>query len=165
MIQKTERRPIGSPLRLWRCMFLFKVEAVTDELVAAFERLVPQLTLNNPPPARDDLNALIHSAASMLLAVRHSDETGPIVGALSLTVYRVPTGIRAIIEDVIVDEAARGLGIGEALIRRALELAREAGASGVALTSNPRREAANRLYQRMGFTRRETNAYMYKFEK
>jgi len=75
----------------------------------------------------------------------------------------VPTGIRSIIEDVIVDEAARGQGTGEALTRRALEIAKEGGAAHVTLTSNPRREAANRLYQRMGFIRRETNAYIYKF--
>jgi ribosomal protein S18 acetylase RimI-like enzyme len=82
-----------------------------------------------------------------------------------LTVYRVPTGVRAILEDVIVDESLRGQGIGEALVGRALEIARERGAGGVSLTSNPRRDAANRLYSRMGFVRRETNAYYYKFNR
>ena len=144
-------------------MFLYQAKDVTDELVESFQRLVPQLTNNNPPPARDDLLSLIQSECSTLLMARHPDERGEIVGALCLTVYRVPTGIRAIIEDVIVDESVRGRGIGEALVRRGLEIAREKGASGVALTSNPKREAANRLYQRMGFTKRETNAYMYKF--
>lgn len=96
----------------------------------------------------------------MLFLARADD--GVIVGALSLTVYRVPTGIRSIIEDVIVDESARGQGIGEALIRRALETAKEADATHVTLTSNPKREAANRLYQKMGFIKRETNAYIYK---
>ncbi|HVN15148.1 MAG TPA: GNAT family N-acetyltransferase [Anaerolineales bacterium] len=144
-------------------MFLYQAKDVTDELVDSFQRLVPQLTNNNPPPTRDDLLALVQSECSTLLMARHPDERGEIVGALCLTVYRVPTGIRAIIEDVIVDESVRGRGIGEALVRRGLEIAREKGASGVALTSNPKREAANRLYQRMGFTKRETNAYMYKF--
>jgi len=92
------------------------------------------------------------------------DARGRIIGALTLAVYRVPTGIRSIIEDVIVDEAARGQGIGEALTRRALEIAKEAGAAHVTLTSNPIREAANRLYLRVGFKKRETNAYQYKFE-
>jgi ribosomal protein S18 acetylase RimI-like enzyme len=82
---------------------------------------------------------------------------------LTLVVYRVPTGIRARIEDVVVDEAMRGKGIGEALMRHALHMAREAGADGVALTSNPRREAANRLYQRLGFHPWQTNLYFYKF--
>jgi ribosomal protein S18 acetylase RimI-like enzyme len=91
------------------------------------------------------------------------DARGRIIGALTLAVYRVPTGIRSIIEDVIVDKSARGQGIGEALTRRALVVAKEAGAAHVTLTSNPRREAANRLYQRMGFAKRETNAYIYRF--
>jgi ribosomal protein S18 acetylase RimI-like enzyme len=119
------------------------------------------LTDNNPPPALDLLTALVKSESSTLLVARADD--GPILGAASLTVYLVPTGIRAIIEDVIVDSSARGQGIGEALVTRCLELARGKGAPAVTLTSNPKREAANRLYQRMGFTRRETNAYVYKF--
>lgn len=146
-------------------MFIYPAEEVTDELVAAFNRLVPQLTSNNPPPTRDELSALVRSESSTLLAARHPDERGQIVGALCLTVYRAPTGVRAVIEDVIVDQGARGKGIGEALLRRALDLARQTGTDGVVLTSNPRREAANRLYQRLGFTRRETNAYIYKFVK
>ncbi len=144
-------------------MFFFQAEDVTDELLEAFQRLVPQLTNNNPPPARDDLLALIRSGCSTLLMARHPDARGYIAGALCLTVYRVPTGVRAVIEDVIVDKSARGQGIGEALVRRGLEIARGKGASGVTLTSNPKREAANRLYQRMGFAKRETNAYLFKF--
>lgn len=144
-------------------MFFFQAEDVTDELVESFQRLVPQLTDSNPPPARDDLLALVRSGCSTLLMARRPDQRGEIVGVLCLTVYRVPTGIRAVIEDVIVDESVRGRGIGEALVRRGLEIAREKGASGVTLTSNPKREAANRLYQRMGFARRETNTYIFKF--
>ncbi len=142
---------IGQPVR------------VTQELWEAFQRLIPQLTSNNPPPTKEALAALLSSESSVLLVARWPDQQGRIVGAASLTVYRVPTGIRAIIEDVIVDESARGRGIGEALVRRLLQLARDRGASGVALTSNPRREAANRLYLRMGFVRRETNSYYYRF--
>lgn len=135
--------------------------AATDELVQAFQRLVPQLTNNNPPPSLDLLAALVGSEASTLLIARADD--GSILGAAALTVYLVPTCTRAIIEDVIVDGSARGQGIGEALVRRCLEIAREKGAPAVTLTSNPKREAANRLYQRMGFLRRETNAYVFKF--
>ena len=140
-----------------------RIEIVTEataELEAAFQRLVPQLTNNNPPPTLDDLAALLRESASTLLVAR--DEKNQIVGALTLTVYRVPTGIRSIIEDVIVDESARGQGIGESLMRRGIELAREKGASNIALTSNPLREAANKLYLRMGFKKRETNAYQMK---
>jgi ribosomal protein S18 acetylase RimI-like enzyme len=144
-------------------MFVVRVTAVTDELVAAFERLVPQLKVSFPSPTRRDLEALISSGSSILLVARYPDELAAIAGILTLIVYRVPTGIRARIEDVVVDEAMRGHGIGEALVRRALNMAREVGADGVALTSNPKREAANRLYQRLGFQPWQTNLYFYKF--
>jgi ribosomal protein S18 acetylase RimI-like enzyme len=144
-------------------MLLERVTIINEELREAFQRLIPQLTNNNPPPSRDDLDDLARSESSILLIARSPGNHGPIVGAANLTVYRVPTGIRAIIEDVIVDESARGQGIGEALVQRLLDIARERGAKGVSLTSNPKREAANRLYQRMGFNRRETNSYYFKF--
>lgn len=133
-----------------------------EELYEAFQRLVPQLTQNNPPPTQEELAALINEPSSTLMLARN--ESGQIVGALSLTVYRVPTGVRSIIEDVIVDVSARGQGIGEALMQRAIETAREKGASNIALTSNPLRVAANALYLKMGFQKRETNAYQMKFE-
>jgi ribosomal protein S18 acetylase RimI-like enzyme len=144
-------------------MLLERVTAVNEELWEAFQGLTPQLTTNNPPPSREDLEDLVRSESSILLIARNPGNQQPIVGAANLTIYRVPTGIRAIIEDVIVDESARGQGIGEALVQRLLEIARERGAKGVSLTSNPKREAANRLYQRMGFNRRETNSYYFKF--
>jgi ribosomal protein S18 acetylase RimI-like enzyme len=136
-------------------------QSASDELLDAFQRLIPQLTQNNPPPTRTDLAALLKSKSSTLLIAR--DNNDEIIGALSLTVYRVPTGIRSIIEDVVVDESARGRGIGEALMRRALEIAKEQGAAHVTLTSNSKREAANQLYLKIGFKKRETNAYIYKF--
>lgn len=131
-----------------------------DELYEAFQRLVPQLTQNNPPPTREDLSALINEPSSTLLLARNPN--GQIIGALNLTVYRVPTGIRSIIEDVIVDVSARGQGIGEALMQNAIEIARKKGAKNIALTSNPMRVAANKLYIKMGFEKRETNAYQMK---
>jgi ribosomal protein S18 acetylase RimI-like enzyme len=137
----------------------------TEELWDALQRLIPQLTANHPPPSRDALAALLGSQASRLLIARLPDAQGPVLGAATLTIYRVPTGIRAMIEDVIVDESARGQGIGEALVRRALALAREAGAGGVSLTSNPMRLTANKLYQKIGFVRRQTNAYQYFFDR
>jgi ribosomal protein S18 acetylase RimI-like enzyme len=143
-------------------MQIERVEQATDELLQAMHRLVPQLTSNNPPPSLEDLQALLASESSVLFVAR--ERSGHITGAASVTVYRVPTGIRAIIEDVIVDQANRGQGIGEQLVRRALEEARARGAPAVTLTSNPGREAANRLYRRMGFHLRQTNAYVYKFE-
>src|SRR5580700_1932265 len=127
---------------------------VSDELVAAVGRLVGQLSLSAPPPTRAELEAIVTSPATRLL-VAHDD--GDLVGMLTLAVFRIPTGVRAWIEDVVVDGAARGRGVGEALSRRALALAEGAGAKTVELTSRPSREAANRLYRRLGFEIRETN--------
>lgn len=131
-----------------------------DELYEAFQRLVPQLTQNNPPPTQEDLVALISETSSTLLLAR--SDNGQIIGALSLTVYRVPTGIRSIIEDVIVDVSARGQGVGEALMQYAVDLAREKRAKNISLTSNPMRVAANKLYLKLGFEKRDTNAYQMK---
>jgi len=125
-----------------------------EELAAAFAHLVPQLSSSSPPPTRDQLAEMIASPATTVFLAR--SEHGTIVGTLTLVVFRIPTAIRAWIEDVVVDEAARGSGAGEALNRTALDTARKLG-----LTSRPSREAANRLYQRLGFKRRETNVYRY----
>jgi ribosomal protein S18 acetylase RimI-like enzyme len=144
-------------------MIIARITAVTDELAGAFEHLLPQLKPSFPPLSRREMEALVSSTSSILLIARYPDDNSPIVGLLTLIVYRVPTGIRARVEDVVVDEALRGKGIGEALMRHALNMAREAGADGVALTSNARREAANRLYQRLGFKPWQTNLYFYKF--
>jgi ribosomal protein S18 acetylase RimI-like enzyme len=137
------------------------VTCMDEELHLAFQRLVPLLTNNNPPPSRNDLIALVQDKASTLMIAR--DEQGLIVGTLTLAMYRAPTGIRSVIEDVVVDESTRGHGIGEALMKRAIDLAREKGAKNISLTSNPMREAANRLYLRVGFRKRETNIYQIKF--
>jgi ribosomal protein S18 acetylase RimI-like enzyme len=136
---------------------LEEVHAVNDELVEAWERLIGQLSRSAPAPSREQLEEIVASPATRLLVAR--DEAGTIVGSLTLAVFRIPTGVRAWIEDVVVDEAARGKGIGAALTREALRLASEAGARTVDLTSRPDREAANRLYQAVGFERRETNVY------
>jgi ribosomal protein S18 acetylase RimI-like enzyme len=134
-----------------------QVTEITPDVVAAFARLIPQLSSSNPPPGADELEALVASDASTLLVA--VDDDGTVVGSLTLVVFRIPTAVRAWIEDVVVDETARGRGIGEALNREALERARRAGAATVDLTSRPSREAANRLYQRLGFQRRDTNIY------
>jgi ribosomal protein S18 acetylase RimI-like enzyme len=134
---------------------------VDSELVLAFERLIPQLSSSNPPPGPDALAAMIASDASIVLVARDDELGGAVVGSLTLVVFRIPTGVRAWIEDVVVDDSARGKGVGEALNRAALDRARAEGATTVDLTSRPSREAANRLYQRIGFVPRETNVYRY----
>lgn len=144
-------------------MFIERVIAVTDDLLAAFARLMPQLTPNWPPPSRDLLERLVASECALLLAARWPDAGGPIVGVGALAIVLAPSGAHARIEDVVVDSTLRGKGIGEALTRALLEQARQAGVKYVALTSNPRREAANALYQKVGFKRWETNVYRYDF--
>jgi ribosomal protein S18 acetylase RimI-like enzyme len=132
--------------------------AVTDEVVDAMKRLIPQLSSSNPPPDRAELEEIVASPATTLFVARHSDR---IVGALTLVAFRVPTGVRTRIEDVVVDETLRGRRVGERLSETALEAARGLGARSTDLTSRPSREAANRLYARMGFERRESNVYRY----
>lgn len=131
----------------------------TEELRAGIARILPQLS-SSPPPDLEALAAITADPDSSLFIARLD---GEIVGSLTLVLYRIPTGLKAWIEDVVVDEAARGHGIGELLNRAALDDAKARGAKGVSLTSRPSREAANRLYQRIGFTSRETNVYRYDF--
>jgi ribosomal protein S18 acetylase RimI-like enzyme len=142
-------------------MHIEQIREATDEYVAALARLVPQLTTSVPPPSREQVTQMVTSPAIVQLIARDPECDGWIVGTLTLAMFRIPTGLRAWIEDVIVDTGSRGKGVGEALTRAALEKAREAGARTVDLTSRPSREAANRLYVRVGFVRRETNTYRY----
>lgn len=139
-------------------MQIIEVSEVTDDLVSAFERLIPQLSSSNPPPSKEALAEIAASEACHLLV---AVEDGYVHGSLTLVVFPIPTAQRAWIEDVVVDGEARGKGVGAALNERALDLARELGCSTVDLTSRPSREAANRLYQRLGFQLRETNVYRY----
>lgn len=132
---------------------------VDDELVDAFAALVPQLSRSAPAPGPAELGAIVHSPATVLLVARDGD--GRIVGSLTLAVFRIPTGVRAWIEDVVVDDGVRGGGVGSALVKAAIERAEAAGARTVDLTSRPDREIANRLYVRMGFAPRTTNVYRY----
>ena len=129
------------------------------DLVSAFARLVPHLSKSSPPPDADELAEILAHPGSTLFVARSDD--GVIVGTLTLVVFRIPTGLRAWIEDVIADPAASGQGIGAALSQAALDKARELGCKTVDLTSRPSREAANHIYKKLGFELRETNAYRY----
>ena len=132
---------------------------VTPELVEAFGRLIPQLSSSNPPPSETELAELVASPATTVFLAR--SEAGTVEGTLTLCVFRIPTGIRAWIEDVVVDDAARGQGAGKALTLAAVDEAARLGARTVDLTSRPSRDAANRLYQSLGFQLRDTNVYRY----
>lgn len=140
-----------------------EVIEVDDELVAAFVRLTPQLSSSSPAPSADQLAAIVASPATVLFIARDID-SGEIVGSLTLALFRIPTGMRAWIEDVVVEETARGKGVGETLNKAALDRARREGAKTVDLTSRPSRDVANRLYKRIGFEPRETNVYRYNLD-
>lgn len=132
----------------------------TPEIVEAVGRLLPLLSRSAPAPSTEQVADIITSPATTLFVAREGED-GPIVGTLTLVVFRIPTGVRAWIEDVIVAEEARGRGCGEVLSRAAVDVARSQGAVTVDLTSRPSREAANRLYERIGFVKRDTNVYRF----
>lgn len=135
-----------------------EVHEVSQELVEAMTRLMPQLSSSHPAPTEAQLVEIVNSPATVLFVA--SDESG-IVGVLTLVVFRIPTGLRTRIEDVVVDRTVRGNRVGQRLSEAALGRARKLGAVSTDLTSRPSRSAANRLYQRMGFEQRESNVYRY----
>lgn len=133
---------------------------VDDGVVGALARLLPELSSSAPAPGRSLLERIVDSPVTSLFVAR--DERAAIVGTLTLAIFEIPTGVRAWIEDVVVDPKARGAGVGTALVAGALEAARSRGARTVDLTSRPQREAANRLYLRCGFELRATNVYRFR---
>ncbi len=142
-------------------MAVFEIEtitAITPSTAGSIAQLVGQLSASAKAPTQDELETIVNAPGTVLLAGRQS---GNLVGMLTLVTFAIPTGVRAIIEDVVVDEQYRGQGVAQALTREALVLAEAAGARTVDLTSRPSREAANRLYQKLGFQKRDSNVYRY----
>lgn len=135
------------------------VGQVTDELVRACRRLLPQLSSSAAPLGADDLVRIANHQANTLFVARSQ---GDLVGMLTLVTFPLPSGLRARIEDVVVDQDARGQGVGTALTMAALGLAQQMGARNVDLTSRASRVAANRLYQQLGFQLRDSNVYRYR---
>jgi ribosomal protein S18 acetylase RimI-like enzyme len=135
-----------------------RVVEADDEAVGAFARLVPQLSSAEPPDTTR-LGSILAQPGTVVLFARGSDRV--IEGTLTLVIVTMPTGRRALIEDVVVDAPFRGRGVASALVRQALEIADTAGCQAVDLTSRPSRVEANALYARLGFARRETNVYRY----
>ena len=135
------------------------LRTVDDDVVEAFARLVPQLSSSSSAPDEAELKAIVTSDGTVIFVARLD---GRIVGSLTFVTFRIPTGMKAWIEDVVVDESVRGRGVGELLNRAALGEARRRSIDSVSLTSRPSRDAANRLYQRIGFEPRETNVYRYR---
>jgi ribosomal protein S18 acetylase RimI-like enzyme len=133
-----------------------KAQFATTELLTGLNRLLPQLSSSAPPLTSDDLDAMVHSESATLFVAM---DDGVVVGTLTLVVFSIPTGRRAWVEDVVVDENARGAGIGRQLTVAAVEDARLRGVRSIDLTSRPAREVANAMYVKLGFELRETNVY------
>ena len=138
-----------------------EIEEYSPDVLDALKILLPQLSKNAALPSMDLTKRIVESDATRLLFARQEEH---ILGMLTIVIFPIPTGVRAWIEDVVVDESGRGMGVGEALSEHALMLARSEGAKTVDLTSRPSREAANRLYQRIGFVSRDTNVYRFEID-
>ncbi|XCB30542.1 GNAT family N-acetyltransferase [Arcanobacterium hippocoleae] len=147
------------------------IENASPELENAFAKLIPQLSKSSAPMNIEQLETFLAQDNIYLLGYFSEntgdsndgthDKTRKLLGMLTLVTFEIPTGWRAWIEDVVVDEAARGQGAGQKLVEAAVDLANKIGAKSIDLTSRPSREAANRLYQRCGFAMRETNIYRF----
>jgi ribosomal protein S18 acetylase RimI-like enzyme len=135
------------------------VDRPSKELTEAFRRLLPQLSTHPPEDVAAHLLRVLASGATRLLVAR--DESGHIVGTLTLVIFAIPSGTRAWIEDVVVDEGARGKGVGSSLLRDALERATAEGVKSIDLTSRASRIDANRLYEQLGFVRRDSTVYRF----
>ena len=138
------------------------VTEVTESLTDAYRELIPQLSSSSSPPTGEALQRIIESDSAQILIAEN--ENGEILGTMTIIIFQIPTGIRAWIEDVVVDSSVRGKGIGKKLNLAALELAKQAGAKTVDLTSRPARQEANQLYRSIGFAERETHVYRFSFE-
>ncbi len=156
-------QPLAARLPTGADVVIEEVAETSPEVVAAIQRLVPQLSRNAAVPTEAELAEIVTSPATVLFVARDRS-TGEIIGTLTLALFRIPTGVRAWIEDVVVAESGRRRGVGEALTRAAIDRAEAAGARTVDLTSRASREAANRLYRRVGFQQRDTNVYRYSRE-
>lgn len=137
-------------------MKIYKLITVTDEVVRAFEKLIPQLAPDCTLPSKEDLQAIVDSNHTILFMAEEHNE---LLGTLTLVLNKIPTGNKVWIEDVVVDSSARGKGVGEALIQFAVAYVKDQNITSINLTSSPDRVAANKLYQKLGFIKRQTNVY------
>lgn len=137
-------------------MKIYKLITVTDEVVHAFEKLIPQLAPDCTLPSKEDLQAIVDSNHTILFMAEEHNE---LLGTLTLVLNKIPTGNKVWIEDVVVDSSARGKGVGEALIQFAVAYVKDQNITSINLTSSPDRVAANKLYQKLGFIKRQTNVY------
>jgi ribosomal protein S18 acetylase RimI-like enzyme len=140
-------------------MHTTEIKSYADAVLDALNDLLPQLSASPRRLTEDELIEIIQSDTTRLLM---AEEDNRYIGSLTLVVFRIPSGTRARIEDLVVQETARGRGVGRALVQKALEMAKALGAEAVDLTTHPSREAANALYKKLGFVRRDTHVYRRK---
>ena len=138
-------------------MKIIQPKEITEEILIAFKLLIHQLSPNKKSPSKKDLEEIVNSENSILFIAK--DENEEITGTLTLLINRIPTGQKVWIEDVVVDNKFRGKGIGQKLTQHAIDYAIKKGIKEINLTSNPARIVGNKLYQKLGFIKRETNVY------
>lgn len=135
-----------------------EVKSRSDDLLPAIQRLLDQLSRKTHTITAKKLKSIIDSKDTHLFIAREL-ENSVICGMACIVFYHIPTGLKARIEDVAVDLQYRGYGLGRKLTEHTIQLARDLGAESVDLTSHASRQAANQLYQKLGFKPRETNVY------
>ena len=140
---------------------IIEINTYSAEYHEAMQRFLDQLTTHPMTVTETMFRQLIDSENSHLFFLM---KEGQIAGMLTVGIYYSPTGGKAWIEDVVVDEAFRGQGLSKRLVAHAIEFTQSKQIPLLMLTSNPKRIAANKLYQAMGFGRKETNVYRMKFE-
>jgi ribosomal protein S18 acetylase RimI-like enzyme len=138
---------------------IYELSSADGKTLRAVNELIPQLSQSASLMNEIQLRQLVESEATKLFFAQDKEV---VLGMLSLVIFPIPTGTKAWVEDVVVSQTARGKGVGVALMNHALAVAKDAGAKSVDLTSRPSREVANKLYQKLGFTARETNVYRLK---
>ena len=139
---------------------IIKINTYSQEYHEAMQRFLDQLTTNPMTLTEAMCRQLLDSDNSHLFFLVKDEQ---IAGMLTVGIYHSPTGGKAWIEDVVVDESFRGQGLSKLLVAHAIEFTKSMGIPSLMLTSNPKRIAANKLYQAMGFERKETNVYRMKF--
>ena len=138
---------------------IIEIQTYSQEYHEAMQRFLDQLTTNPMTLTEDMCRQLFDSENSHLFFLMKDEQ---IAGMLTVGIYHSPTGGKAWIEDVVVDESFRGQGLSKLLVAHAIEFTKSMGIPSLMLTSNPKRIAANKLYQAMGFERKETNVYRMK---
>jgi ribosomal protein S18 acetylase RimI-like enzyme len=140
-------------------MKIKKINRFSTRVFEAVLRLLPQVASKGDLPTKQYFKSIFTSENIHFFIAELDDKQ--IAGMLTIGTYLTPSGAKAWIEDVVVDETQRGKGIGKELMLFAINYLKALGAESVALTSRPSRLAANRLYQKIGFIQYETNVYKY----